>query len=185
MADFHTSTIRSTMDVNPHWYAALVALVLALLVIRRIGTLLTPCLPFLRHWTLRATHPLLVSSPRWASVTYVEAAALLIYIAANGLFLFADKPQTSNLMLRCGLMSAVNMIPLFLGGRTSVLADRLGIPFHTYYLAHYWIGGMVIGQALIHALLAISARKAALDRITASGALVGIVCLNCERLTWI
>jgi hypothetical protein len=163
------------MDINTHWYAASLAAIFTLLIIRRLGHLLSPCLPLIRHRTRRATHPLFfVNGRNWANVTYIEAAVLLIYITANVVFVFADKSQASNLMLRSGLMSAVNMIPLFLGGRTSALADRLGIPLHTYYVAHYWIGGMVIAQALLHAGLAFFSHKAALDSITISGALVGI-----------
>lgn len=172
----HVASQRTpAMDGNAHWYAASVASIFALLVIRRIGHYVAPCVPGIRYWALRATRPLFFIEGRHRpTVTYVEAASLSIYVSANAVLMFADKPQTRDLMLRSGLMSTVNMTPLFLGGRTSALADRLGIPLHTYYLAHYWVGGVAIAQALLHAVLALFVRKAALDRITISGALVGI-----------
>lgn len=172
------------MDSNTHWYAVFVTSIFALLVVRRVGRFLLPCLPHLRHRMQRAAHPLFFARSRsWASVTYIEAAALLLYIAVNGGLVFADKREPSNLMIRSGLMSAVNLIPLFVGGRTSVLADRLGIPLHTYYLAHYSIGGVVITQALLHVGLALAIRKPTLDRTTISGAMVGFSCPNDISLT--
>jgi len=65
----------------------------------------------------------------------------------------------SDLISRSGLMASINLIPLFLGGRTNVLASFLGISLHTYYLAHHWVGRVVIIQGLIHVGSVIASRK--------------------------
>jgi hypothetical protein len=78
------------------------------------------------------------------------------------------------LILRSGMMASVNMIPLFLGGRTNPLVDGLGVPLHVYYLVHHWVGRMVILQSFIHAILAISSQKWRLDAPTISGVVVSL-----------
>ena len=67
--------------------------------------------------------------------------------------------STSDLISRSGMMASINLIPLFLGGRTSVLANFLGISLHTYYLAHHWIGRIVVLQGLLHVGLVIASGK--------------------------
>ncbi|CZR64892.1 uncharacterized protein PAC_14792 [Phialocephala subalpina] len=57
-------------------------------------------------------------------------------------------------------MSSINMVPLFLGGRTSFIADRLGIPLHVYYLAHHWIGRMAVFEGILHTALAFTSLDA-------------------------
>ena len=62
--------------------------------------------------------------------------------------------STTDLISRTGVMASINMVPLFLGGRTSIVVDLLGVSMHSYYLAHHWIGRVVAVQGLIHAILA-------------------------------
>ena len=91
------------MDAHSYWYAVSVAFIIAVLVIRRLANLLTPCFPLLRHWTLHATNPLFFACGwNWTSLNYIEAAALLIYIATNVVLIFADRHQTSDLILWSG-----------------------------------------------------------------------------------
>lgn len=52
---------------------------------------------------------------------------------------------------RSGVLSAMNMIPLFLlAGRNNPLIYLLGISFDTYNLLHRWIGRMVVIEGVIH-----------------------------------
>lgn len=52
---------------------------------------------------------------------------------------------------RSGVLSVVNMIPLFLlGGRNNPLIKMLGISFDTFNLMHRWFGRIVIIEAVLH-----------------------------------
>ena len=64
-----------------------------------------------------------------------------------------------DLISRTGVMASINMVPLFLGGRTNIMVDILGVSVHSYYLAHHWIGRVVVVQGLIHAGLVMSKVK--------------------------
>ncbi|KAH0545347.1 hypothetical protein FGG08_000646 [Glutinoglossum americanum] len=85
----------------------------------------------------------------------IQAIVLLAYVVVNGICMGIGVRNTKDLMLRSGMMASVNIVPLFLGGRTSFLANGIGIPLHTYYLAHHWVGRTAIIQGLLHASLAI------------------------------
>ena len=152
--------------------------------------------PRLRHWALSfIVYPLLPSMSRilspvfpclkrrrqWTSVTYIELLLLGVFVLVNGFCLgfgidSLDRRGRSALMRRSGLLSSVNTVMLFPGGRTNVVIDAFGIPLHTYYLAHHWIGRIAVTQALLHTGLAISQRRA-LDAQTNSGIAVGLLIL--------
>ena len=52
---------------------------------------------------------------------------------------------------RSGVLSVMNMIPLFLlAGRNNPLIFLLGISFDTYNLIHRWIGRIVVFEAVVH-----------------------------------
>ena len=52
---------------------------------------------------------------------------------------------------RTGVLSTVNMVPLFLlAGRNNPLIALLGISFDTYNLVHRWLGRIVALEALAH-----------------------------------
>lgn len=74
-------------------------------------------------------------------------------------------------MVRSGKLAVVNMVLLFLSGRTSLIADKAGIPLHSYYLAHHWVGRMFIAQGIIHAILGLLNTN---DTHKASGIVVSI-----------
>jgi hypothetical protein len=93
-------------------------------------------------------------------ITPLEGILLVFYIVGNGLCLgLNDSYSVGNeVMIRSGMMSSVNMIPLFFGGRTSILADKLGLPFNSYYFIHQWVGMMAILEGALHAILAFISR---------------------------
>ena len=54
-------------------------------------------------------------------------------------------------MNRTGVLSTVNMVPLFLfAGRNNPLIHLLGISFDTYNLIHRWLGRIVVLEAVTH-----------------------------------
>jgi hypothetical protein len=155
-------------------YAVSVASIFAVLVIGWVSRCASPYIPRLRFWALNCIYPLLIRRRKWTSVTYIEFVLLGAYISMNGICMGLGTHGTSDRMLRSGLMSSINTVPLFLGGRTNVLVDGFGIPLHTYYLAHHWVGRMAVMQVLLHVGLAISSRQWTLDTVTISGVVVGL-----------
>jgi hypothetical protein len=135
-------------------------------------------IPRLRFLTLsRLVYPLLIRHRKWARLTRFHVLLLVLYLIVNGVCMGVGIDKSSmipGLILRSGMMASVNMIPLFLGGRTNPLVDGLGVPLHVYYLVHHWVGRMVILQSFIHAILAISSQKWRLDAPTISGVVVSL-----------
>ena len=75
-----------------------------------------------------------------------------MYIAANGFPMGWGLRGSSNLatllLMRSGSLASINMVPLFVGGRTSLLADWAGVSLHAYYTMHHWAGWMVVAQGV-------------------------------------
>lgn len=99
--------------------------------------------------------PLLRRRRLWGSVSLGQGFLVTLYIVLNGFAMGVgiDITNASDLITRTGLLASINTVPLFFGGRTSILAEILGFSFHSYYLAHHWIGRVVVLQSLLHAIL--------------------------------
>lgn len=106
-------------------------------------------------------YPLLVRRRQWASVTRLQASFLAVYFAGNSLFLWLRVHNLRAFEQRAALMAVANAVPLFLGGRTNPLADLLGVSLQSYYLAHHWVGRVMIVEALLHAILVMALRPRA------------------------
>ncbi|OIW33357.1 hypothetical protein CONLIGDRAFT_695823 [Coniochaeta ligniaria NRRL 30616] len=92
--------------------------------------------------------------------TRLQFVFLVGYFATNVAFCVIQIPFAGTftaaaalLRNRSGVLSVVNMIPLFIfAGRNNPLIKLLGISFDTYNLLHRWIGRVVILEALTHTL---------------------------------
>ena len=157
--------------MNPiNWYALSIALPIGALAFYQVGRLFQ-----FRLWK-HLFYPLFIRRRYWSSVTRTEAMLLMIYFIVNGLGLglgIRGASDIATLATRAGAMAMVNLIPLFLGGRTNSLSNFLNVPLQTYYLIHHWVGRMAVLQALAHVGLMVGLEG--LPRTgsnTASGALV-------------
>jgi hypothetical protein len=91
--------------------------------------------------------------------TRFQSFFLVGYVASNIIFCtykldYADvTTMLGQLRNRTGVMSTVNMVPLFiLAGRNNPLINLLGISFDTFNLIHRWLGRIVVLEALAHTL---------------------------------
>jgi hypothetical protein len=100
-------------------------------------------------------YALLTPRRNWGRVTRGEGLSIALYIILNGFFMGLGIRTYNDLLIRAGTMASINMVPLFFGGRISIIAESLGFSLHSYYLAHNWIGCVVISQSLIHVILVI------------------------------
>lgn len=88
--------------------------------------------------------------------TVPEIGAILIYLGSNAAALRFEGLSSSQ------LFSVLNLVLLFLGGRTNLIADSLGVSLREFYLAHQWVGITVTGLSIVHIIRA--ARSEAFDR---------------------
>lgn len=85
--------------------------------------------------------------------TPLELLLLFLYIAGNGVAVAMQATHGATVASSTVLAATVNLIPLLLGGRTSRVADVIGLSRPSYYVTHRWIGRVVILEALVHTSL--------------------------------
>jgi hypothetical protein len=182
---------KQTLDVT-QWYAVSIAAVTICLVLRRIISVAPEWINSFQGWVLRKVVYPHLQLPRvvlrlipiplvvrhyCAKLTRLLFSAMGSYTIMNGFCMglgIRRASLMSDLMIRSGVMASINLIPLFMGGRTSRLANFLGISLHTYYIAHHWIGWLVIIQSGLHVALALASGKPwAFDSSQISGITVG------------
>lgn len=141
------------------WYAISFPIIAAVLVTSQFRSVLrrwivTPLFLLLLRYFV---YPLLIRRRYWTGVTFFQGAfiggvfSLNVYIVIVGFSIGLGVQTITGLMVRSGTIAAVNLIPLFLGGRTSVFESLIGVSLHTYYLVHHWIGRLVILLSVVHA----------------------------------
>ncbi|KAL5326918.1 hypothetical protein ACEPPN_004607 [Leptodophora sp. 'Broadleaf-Isolate-01'] len=92
--------------------------------------------------------------------TRLQLAFLIGYFGTNIAFCvvsinwdLAYGDTLKQLRNRTGILSVVNMIPLFImAGRNNILINWLNISFDTFNLLHRWFGRIVVLEALTHAI---------------------------------
>lgn len=82
--------------------------------------------------------------------TCLELLLVSIYIAGNGVAVAIKAIKGATIASSAALAASINLIPLLLGGRTSRVADVIGVSRPAYYVAHHWIGCTAIIEGLAH-----------------------------------
>lgn len=90
----------------------------------------------------------------WPGYTIAELLFLFAFVGANTAILLYPFRGTNELAHRSAMAAVFNCIPLFLGGRTTVYGNFIGISLSSYRMAHDWIGRLVVAEAVIHVALA-------------------------------
>lgn len=153
------------LDLDIHQYFAialwsLICLLILFYLFRKQLPLLKYALIYLVHVRIPVIHYVLP-----------EIGGVILYYSANATALRLEGRSSSQ------FFAIVNLGLLYLGGRTSLIANRIGISFRTYYLAHYAVAAAVVALSLIHTTQAI--KLGSFDTLqAASGSLVaGLSCL--------
>ncbi|QBZ58517.1 hypothetical protein PoMZ_03470 [Pyricularia oryzae] len=123
-----------------------------------------PCIILLFR-TLRLSQILMISFERWIQyplaikgafrITRLELLLIFGFIGCNIFALAFRVSSAADFEKRSAVVSAINIIPLFLGGNPNPLFDLIGVSTGSYHLIHYWIGGVAILEGLIHAGMSI------------------------------
>lgn len=106
----------------------------------------------LRKWLLY-----MIFFPRRAGssdCTVLDMVVLLSYLAGNAYCAFSRVSSREELAERLGKLCLVNIVPLYLGGRTSYIVDKwFGVDLSAYYFMHRWIGRVCLAHGLAHGAL--------------------------------
>ncbi|KAI0550160.1 hypothetical protein F4679DRAFT_595048 [Xylaria curta] len=152
------------------WYAigggAVLAIPLLFQVHQAYGSML-------RLWLNRhLVYPLLVYD-----VTRLQALLLVVYVSANGLVLTLFPDHGPSLEQRAALLSTLNIVTVFLGGRTNPLIDMANVSLRTYYFWHFWAGRVILIEGLLHAGIRIAQHASRTDSLAVSGWIVSVLFL--------
>ncbi|KAF2194711.1 hypothetical protein K469DRAFT_706201 [Zopfia rhizophila CBS 207.26] len=89
-----------------------------------------------------------------SDVNVIAFLSILLVIAANITACTLKLTDRIELARRCGTLFIINVVPLYLGGRTSLVADRiLRIRLSDYSLMHRWMGRICVIQGLVHGII--------------------------------
>ena len=106
----------------------------------------------------RLCYPLLMTRLRGTTnVSILDSMWIIFYCVVNAVCLAFNITNLAQLGSRSWMLFGINMIPLFLGGRTNLIADKM-LRMHRarYELAHRWIGRMCFVQGTLHAVATFS-----------------------------
>ena len=107
---------------------------------------------------------------RCINSTVPEIGAIILYLTANAIALYFEGLSSSQ------RFAIINLVLLFIGGRTSPIADNVGIPLREYSIAHQWVGITVVTLSLIHTGRDAAASLDKFQKISGS-VLAGCLCL--------
>lgn len=148
-----------TVDMDPiTTYSVFLGGLASLVPLLRLGTFVWHRgRPFFVLVSRRVRYPLLIQRRYWMSMTWFECAILLVVLGGNLFALFYAVPEAPvSFGRRAAVVATINMVPLFLGGRTNLVVDFLRIPLSTYYIFHHWIGRIAIIQCMLHSAIVLN-----------------------------
>lgn len=126
---------------------------------------LRPCLRCLRKYLL---YSLIVRRQVGTSdFTVFTAIFILIYITVNVIVTVYRISTKALLAQRLGSLAIINIVPLYLGGRTNFIVDRIfNLRVTQYELLHRWVGRVCVLQGVTHALIHITFSSRTLTSVT-------------------
>lgn len=147
---------NTNMDLI-YLYAIGVGATAVVLTILRIASTLIQYLRRMYSSAIRKhlVYPLVTTRQRGTTnISIVQAACIMLYATANVIFLILGVSSWPSLSHRASLLFVVNLVPLFIGGRTNVLGDKLlRLEKYQLDLAHRWIGRVCAVQGGLHGIV--------------------------------
>lgn len=145
---FNLAIVDNNMELFV-WYSVAILSAFSLILLKKIyHTILS-----LSQWTSgHLKNKVIFNRGRWSAFTMtpLDITVLAVFFGGNALLTAWN--------LRSGLATIVviNLVPLFLAGRTNLLMDYLSIPLHVHQLGHHSLGLLVVIQATIHGVVSLS-----------------------------
>ena len=88
--------------------------------------------------------------------SWFDILVLAMFLGANGIALSVGVGNPTGFIRRSGLISVVNLVPLFLGGQMNIIASHCGLGLGAYVRMHRWLGAVAIVEGLLHVIVSIS-----------------------------
>lgn len=129
-------------------------------------------------WTFLYYFKYLVIIPRrfrrWCRFTLLQSLIFVVFLAVNCFCIGYDhRNDLSVVASRCAILSVINMVPLFMAGRSNTIVSALSLPLHVHQLIHNWLGRLSIVQAFFHIIFVRTSRQ---GKQIPSGATVSPAC---------
>ncbi|KAF2680662.1 hypothetical protein K458DRAFT_445146 [Lentithecium fluviatile CBS 122367] len=89
-----------------------------------------------------------------SDMTVYGLLSIVLLIASNITACSLWIADRADLAKRCGTLFMINVVPLYLGGRTNFFVDRvLQLPLDQYSFLHRWMGRICVIQGLVHGIM--------------------------------
>jgi hypothetical protein len=93
------------------------------------------------------------------TTTPFDAILITGFVVGNILCITIGAGNISGLIERAGLIAAINLVPLALGGHMNLIASYCGVAFGGYGRIHRWLGRVAIIEGSVHSIMAARSRK--------------------------
>jgi hypothetical protein len=93
------------------------------------------------------------------STTPFDAVLITGFVVGNILCVTIGAGNISGLIGRTGLIAAINLVPLALGGHMNLIASYCGVALGGYGRIHRWLGRVAIIEGSVHSIMAARSRK--------------------------
>jgi hypothetical protein len=109
-------------------------------------------LSFIRKWLC---YTLVTKRQNGSSNTSVfSAICILLYLILIVVTCTLNISTRVDVAKRCSTLFVLNAIPLYLGGRTNLIADRFfSITLNQYGLVHRWVGRICVVLGVVHGVI--------------------------------
>ncbi|KAH7304389.1 hypothetical protein B0I35DRAFT_495104 [Stachybotrys elegans] len=116
-------------------------------------------------------------------VTWVDLILPLFLILGNSLALSIGVSDVRGLGKRAGLVSTINIMPLFLGGQMNVTVKGYGVGAGFFAIIHRWLSGILVVEGTVHLIVTLSTERPdsltpSLAAAIAATVLIFAICLS-------
>jgi hypothetical protein len=141
-------------------YGALVALLAAWRISRLISTRVRDhVISVIQKWIVYTNAVTRQSGS--LSVNIATAICLVAFLVANILGAVLQVPSVADFADRLASLFLVNLVLVFAGGKSNLLADKvLQLQRSDYSLFHRWVGRICILEGVLHAILKVTLKTA-------------------------
>ena len=155
------SNIMKMIDMGPTaWYAiTLGAMVLFFALFSLLPHVFRSFEPIVRVFVLKHLLYPRLRNPVYARRDFLDTSRFetilrACFLASNIATLTINYQNGRDLFSRAGLLSTINLIPLAFGAYMNPLLNYFGVRLRTLSRTHHYLAWLVLGEALLHVILA-------------------------------